>query len=222
MALECEAKIQVDDIRQIQNRLRKTGAYCAGVVLEKNWILDTPEESNRNSGVSLRIRSTGGPGGVLTVKRPVKGGSFKSREELETQVECTETLLAQFRNLGYSIAWIYEKYRQTWQWRDCTILLDECPEIGCFVEIEGTPEMIRKAAAQLELDLELHLAGGYRKLWRKHLKFLGQKPRHMLFPTGFACQLGRLENPNGKRLTTSIAPKYPATYPAAQALHAAG
>lgn len=222
MALECEAKIQVGDIRQVQNRLRKIGAYIEGGSLERNWILDTAGGVNRDNGVLLRIRNSGGAGGVLTVKRPVKGGAFKTREELETQVACTETLLTQFRGIGYAVTWIYEKYRQTWRWRNCAVMLDECPEMGCFVEIEGTPETIRQAALQLGLDPAAHIADGYRKLWRRHLNRLGQKPRHMLFPKGYACQLGHIERPAGKRMESGTVAGYAAPYSAARSMPVAG
>lgn len=221
MALECEMKIKISDIRKIQNRLERIGAYSEGCSLEKNWILDTSGGKNRGNGIVLRIRNNGGTGGVLTVKRPAKGGPFKTREELETRVECTETLLTQFKDIGYAVVWAYEKYRQTWHWRDCKIMLDECPEIGCFIEIEGTPDTIRKTAAQLGLDPAMHISGGYRKLWRKHLNRLGQKKRHMLFPRGFSCQLvqcGRL----GETRTTGIGSNRARPYPAARSLSAAG
>lgn len=96
-------------------------------------------------------------------------------------MESIAVTLAQFRAMGYDVVWIYEKYRQTWQWRDCVLMLDQCPEIGLFIEIEGTPKMIRKAAGKLGLDPDSHINDSYRKLWKKHLAFLGQVTRHMLF-----------------------------------------
>ena len=181
MGLECEAKLKVPDLKRIQARLGEFGALNKGGSLERNWVLDDSEGSLRRNEKLLRIRGTGGDGGVLTVKTPAPGGEFKNREEIETTVDSTADLLRQFGALGFRVVWIYEKLRQTWGWRDCVFALDECPEIGCFVEIEGTPERIRAAAAELGLDPDAHIEDNYMGLWTKHLAALGQPFRDMVF-----------------------------------------
>ena len=181
MATECEAKIRVPDLSLIRARLEKLGGVDEGEVLERNWVLDSPDGRLFHEGVLLRVRNTGGVEGVLTVKRKIDGGAFKTREEVESMVDSTDDALRQFEMIGFHVRWIYEKYRATWLWHDCVIALDECPEMGKFVEIEGTPERIGEAAAGLQLDPAEHIDESYLALWQAYLRQRGEEPRHMIF-----------------------------------------
>lgn len=181
MAFECEAKIRVADFTPLRERLSRLGADDHGTRLERNYVLDNAKRALKRRGVLLRIRNTGGPGALLTVKNPVEGGEFKTREEIETRADDTDSLLRQFRALGYRVDWIYEKVRQSWRWGKCEIVLDQCPEIGLFVEIEGNPDDIRAAAAELGLNADDHIADNYLGLWAKYLKSRGEKRRDMIF-----------------------------------------
>ena len=181
MPQECEAKLKVDDLDALRNKLASLGAANEGDCLERNWVLDDASGSLRQRGVLLRVRNMGGAGGVLTVKQPLEGGAFKTREETETMVDSTADLLRQFEILGYRVAWIYEKYRQIWLWSDCVIALDECPEIGSYIEIEGAPDKIRHAALDLGLNPEHHIPDTYLGLWMRHLGKRGGGRRDMLF-----------------------------------------
>lgn len=184
MAIECEAKIKVGDMEPIRARLRHFGAVDEGEALERNWVLDRPDNGLYAKGILLRVRNTGEVGGVLTVKHHVDGGEFKSREEVESMVDSTEDLLRQLEIVGFRVKWIYEKKRWTWLWRDCVIALDVCPEIGDFIEIEGEPERIREVAAALGLDAADHIDANYLSIWQDYLKERGDEPRHMVFPAG--------------------------------------
>lgn len=181
MGKEIEAKIQVSDLEALRSRLLQLGAVDEGCALERNWVLDNDIDSLRGSGVLLRVRSHGDVGGILTVKRRMEGGAFKTREEVECMVDSTDDLLRQLEMIGFSIRWIYEKRRQTLVWHDCVLALDELPEIGSFIEIEGSPESIREVIAQLGLSPDEHLDDNYLGLWQKHLKARGESPRHMIF-----------------------------------------
>lgn len=184
MATETEAKIKVDALAPIVERLRNLGALDQGTSLERNWVLDRPDGGLMAGGVLLRVRNVGDVGGILTVKRRMKGGEFKTREEVESMIDSTDDVLRQLQMVGFEIKWIYEKQRATWVWHDCVLALDECPEIGCFVEIEGEADDIRLAAADIGLDPALHIQDSYLELWMKHLAARGEDPRHMVFPAG--------------------------------------
>lgn len=181
MATETEAKIKVPDLAPVAARLRSLGAVDKGGVLERNWVLDRDDDELMRAGTLLRVRNVGGPGGVLTVKRKTVDGPFKTREEVECAVDSSGVLLQQLEMIGYRVKWIYEKRRATWLWRNCVLALDECPEIGCFVEIEGEADNIRRAAADIGLDLDKHCNDNYLGLWQKHLAARGEGQRHMTF-----------------------------------------
>lgn len=199
MATETEAKIKVADLAPIAQRLRSLGAVDEGTVLEKNCVLDRPGDELMHGGVLLRVRNVGGPGGILTVKRRAEGGQFKTREEVECMVDSSHDLLQQLEMVGFRVKWIYEKRRGTWLWHDCVLALDECPEIGCFVEIEGEADNICRVAADIGLDPDKHIDDNYLGLWQKHLAARGEDPRHMVFP----AEEERPKNRSG-RLTTRL------------------
>ncbi len=200
MALECEAKLKVSDLERIRIRLDKLGAANEGECLERNWVLDDAGGDLRRRGVLLRVRNVGGEDGILTVKLPITGGEFKSREEIETMADSTADLLRQLEVLGFRPVWRYEKYRQTWLWRDCVLALDECPEMGYFVEIEGAPDHIRDVAADLGLDAGQHIQDNYLGLWQKHLEAKGQPLRDMVFSENTGAEAKQ----NRGRSTTRI------------------
>ncbi|MCD8352046.1 MAG: class IV adenylate cyclase [Planctomycetaceae bacterium] len=181
MGMEIEAKIKVADLQPIAEKLRRLGATEEGTVLERNWVLDSDDDRLKGWDVLLRIRTTGGDEAILTVKRRGGDGEFKTREEVESRVDSADVLLKQFEMIGFRTAWIYEKKRSTWQWRDCEVVLDELPEIGCFVEIEGEPDAIRRVATDIGLDPADHINDNYLGLWQKHLMARGESERHMVF-----------------------------------------
>lgn len=194
MPREVEAKIRVDSLEPLRTRLDELGAVNEGECLERNWVLDDDRESLRTSGRLLRVRTMGGPSGLLTVKRRVEGGEFKTREEIESMVDSAEDLLRQLEVVGFQVKWVYEKRRQTWLWRDCVLALDELPEIGCYIEIEGAPDTIRAVAADLGLDTADHIHDNYLELWVRHLREQNEAPRHMVFSRG-ATRVRRLSRP---------------------------
>lgn len=190
MPKEIEAKLRVADLDRVRQTLVRLGAEDRGECLERNWILDDAAGSLYARGVLLRVRREG-EDGVLTVKLPAEAGEFKVREEIETSVGSPEVLLRQLEAVGFRTAWIYEKIRHTWLWRGCAVLLDRCPEIGDFVEIEGSPEAIRAVAADLGLDPGAHIGDNYLGLWIRHLESRGEGKRDMIFPPGIIERFNR-------------------------------
>lgn len=195
MAIECEAKFQVDSLDAIRARLEEAGCTGGERVLERNWVLDRPGDRLLREGTLLRVRNCGGEGGVLTVKGKCRTTEFKTREEVESPVESTDNVLRQMAMLGFVVKCIYEKYRETWRWRDCTLMLDECPELGYFLEIEGTPDDIRRTAADLGLDCDDHLKKSYLDLWCKYLRKRGENYRHMVFEAGCGAKVKLRSDP---------------------------
>lgn len=181
MTLETEAKLPLHDHAPVRAALERAGARCLRTELERNMVLDSPDESLRARGMLLRVRTTGTDEALLTIKRPAPDAGFKTREEIQTRVVDADALLRQLEALGYAVRRIYEKRRQTWALDGCEVCLDELPEIGLFVEIEGTPDAIQATAAKLGLDTNTHIGDNYLTLWDKHLAALGQQPRDMVF-----------------------------------------
>jgi adenylate cyclase class 2 len=137
---------------------------------------------------------------ILTFKRPTAQqaaapssrypsfGSHKVRDEIEAQVTDTANLVKIFEGLGMRGWFRYEKYRTTYKlpatksWaRDLLIEVDETP-IGTFVELEGPPAAIDRAAAELGYLKRDYILTNYLALYAEDCRRKGEQPQNMLFP----------------------------------------
>jgi adenylate cyclase, class 2 len=181
-------------------------------VHEWNVIFDTPEGGLAKHGQLLRIRTetpepkskktktASGHRTLLTFKRPlVKGTSssgssqenlrHKVREEIEVEVADATVLAKIFEGLGMRGWFRYEKYRTTFRlpatssWaRGLLIELDETP-IGTFVELEGPPAAIDRAAQELGHTRRDYVLKNYLALYVEECRRYGREPRDMVFAT---------------------------------------
>ncbi len=184
-----------------------------GRVHEENVIFDTPQGGLAKHGQLLRIRTqtpefqtksrpvTSKQRVVVTFKRPIArhssaqaehepGGTYKVREELEVEVADASDLTRIFEGLGMSGWFRYEKYRTTYQlpaskaWaKGLLIEFDETP-IGTFVELEGPPSAIDRAATELGYSKRDYVLKNYLVLYVEECRRKGEEPHHMLFPAG--------------------------------------
>jgi adenylate cyclase class 2 len=183
-------------------------ASSSGRVHEWNVIFDTPQSDLAKHGQLLRIR-TETPGRtpetdsghdepasqrvLLTFKRPVEHGKepaaehHKVREELELEVADAGMLARIFEGLGMKGWFRYEKYRTTYQlpasadWgKGLLIELDETP-IGTFVELEGPPKAIDRAAEELGFSRHEYIVMNYLSLYLEDCKRKGIEPHDMVF-----------------------------------------
>jgi adenylate cyclase, class 2 len=108
---------------------------------------------------------------TITFKGKLQPGStLKTREEIEFKVDGAESADELFQRLGYSAMLAFEKRRETWNFADCEIALDQMPYLGTYVEIEGpSDEAVFAARKSLNLaDLPL-ISRGYISLLAEYL-----------------------------------------------------
>ncbi|GAC1621326.1 MAG: hypothetical protein PVS2B2_20420 [Candidatus Acidiferrum sp.] len=142
---------------------------------------------------------------ILTFKRPTPGRNpsdtknealakgakgrvtvhHKVRDEIETVVTDAATLATIFEGLGMRGWFRYEKYRTTYRLRarwakGLLIELDETP-VGNFVELEGPPKTIDRAATELGFSKKDYVLKNYLTLYREECRKRGVTPRDMLF-----------------------------------------
>lgn len=188
MAVEIEAKMQVDSLAVIQDRLTKLGAQPLGEVLEVNTFFDTDDRSLLAADKGLRLRTNtplpaGQPTHSLTFKGPRQHGPLKSREEKEVGVDNAKSATALLDALGFHPTLSFEKKRQSWKLDDCQVELDELPYLGVFVEIEGPrEESVMKVRESLELSDEPIVKASYVALLTTHLQEVGISTRVVTFP----------------------------------------
>jgi adenylate cyclase, class 2 len=116
-------------------------------------------------------------------------GQHKVREELELEVGDAGMLTRVFQGLGMNGWFRYEKYRTTFRlpasrsWaKGLLIELDETP-IGTFVELEGPPAAIDRAAAELGYKKHDYIVENYLALHARACRQEGKEPGDMLFGT---------------------------------------
>jgi adenylate cyclase, class 2 len=182
-----------------------------GRVHEWNVLFDTPQNELGSRGRLLRIRrerrdSTGKrPWSkmervVLTFKQPVgsdseeasgpvpiTGQRHKIREEIELEVSDSAALTRVFEGMGFRGWFRYEKFRTTYRLPDSQkwahgllIEVDETP-IGTFVELEGPPNAIDRAARELGFSERDYIVANYLTLYREECARHGKELGDMVF-----------------------------------------
>jgi adenylate cyclase class 2 len=188
MPVEIEAKMKVDDLSVVRERLRAAGARAAGVVLETNTFYDTDDRSLLAADKGLRLRQsrdagTGASEFVITYKGPRMHGPLKSRDELEVRVDDGPAGGALLEALGYHTVLAFEKRRETWELGGCKVELDELPHLGVFVEIEGPGEdAVMKVRDTLKLGDRPLVRASYIAMLMTHLQETGARERVVTFP----------------------------------------
>jgi adenylate cyclase class 2 len=171
---EIEVKLRVRDARSARKMLAKIGAkpvrHAAankdGRVHELNTLFDTPQGGFARHGQLLRLRvespvtrgSKAASRAILTYKGPAEGPArshFKVREEHEVVVADADAMHRILESLGLRGWFRYEKFRAAFslpassRWAAGLQLdLDETP-VGIFLELEGPPLAIDRAAQEL-------------------------------------------------------------------------
>ena len=90
--------------------------------------------------------------------------------------------LAILDRLGFRVAIIYEKRREEWHFGDCVVSLDELPQSGWYVEIEGpTPEAVQRVRGRLGLTEAPCEPETYVHLAERHGQMQSDGTRRLLF-----------------------------------------
>jgi adenylate cyclase class 2 len=199
--LEIEIKLRIEGAAEAARRLRKLGARSLGRVYERNTLFDTGDHALGRSGRVLRVRwmedagsakagrgrrrgRGGKASGLLTFKSPVEGGRYKTRQETEVTVGSPEQTERILEGLGFQPWFRYEKFRTTYRIPGLPRLvidLDETP-IGAFLELEGPPESIDRAAKRLGYGPGDYLRESYYELFERERERAGLDPGRMVFP----------------------------------------
>jgi len=192
-ALEIEIKLRIGDLSGLIRKISRLRAGCTGRVLERNALFDTADEDFRRSGRLLRVRietpapSKLIPGGhrrtVITSKAPAPasaGSRYKEKLERELVVRSRPDWPAILRSLGFRPGFCYEKYRTTFRLPRLHLDLDETP-VGTFLELEGSPKAIERAARALGFSPRDYIRGTYWDVFQAERRRRGHFPRNMLF-----------------------------------------
>jgi adenylate cyclase class 2 len=194
MPVEIEAKMKVNDLAAVRERLQAAGATQVGEYLERNVFFDTEDRSLLAADEGLRLRlshetRSGKRVNVMTFKGPRHHGQLKSRDETEVTVGDFDAAASLLECLGFTRVLSFEKRRQSWSLGGCKVELDELPHLGPFVEIEGPKdEAVMKVRESLQLADRPLIKASYIAMLMTHLQERGESLRDVVFPPESAAR----------------------------------
>ena len=173
MNIEIEAKLKVDSLETVKEKLEKLGACFVEEQNQKDYYFDDLNSTFAKIDSCLRIRQQRDNDGekiFLTYKGPKQKDNFKKRAEIEIEVNDFEAAQKLFLALGYKESIVVEKRRQLWRLGDCLVALDDVLELGSFVEIEGADDKkIAEVQKRLGLENLQHINSSYADLLAEKL-----------------------------------------------------
>lgn len=191
--METEVKLRVADAKHMRKRLGDLG-FCLvhRRSLEDNILFDTPDRALRKIRAILRLRHYGGKWIVTFKGTPTSDRLYKSRTELELEVEKPQILRAIFEALGFHPVFRYQKYRSHYSpaakslrvGGSFEVTLDETP-IGDFLELEGGRSAIDRVARQLGYTRSNYSTASYGALYLDECRKKNISPGDMVFPPSF-------------------------------------
>ncbi|HUN85733.1 MAG TPA: class IV adenylate cyclase [Terracidiphilus sp.] len=184
MAIETEIKFRVNDVVGFGTRLANCGfRLVTPRQFESNTLYDMPDRSMRARTEILRIRQYAGRWTVTHKRIPDSGigeDRHKHRVETETEVADGVALAEVFLSLGLIAAFRYEKWRSEWSDGEGYCVVDETP-IGNYAELEGAPEWIDRATAQLGIAPSEYMTLSYGRLFEQWQQEHHSKAQHLTF-----------------------------------------
>ncbi len=161
MKTEIEVKFVDVDIEDVRKRLKDAGAHLEHAMRDMRRAL-IEEEHHAADNMFIRVRDEGDKT-TLTLKKKTKSleeSTIDSTYEIETTVGDFDTTVELFKVAGWHYTTYQESRRETWQFGDVEVVIDEWPWINPYIEIEGeTEEAVRSAAATLGYDWETAMFG---------------------------------------------------------------
>lgn len=178
--IEREIKLRFASVDEARQAIQGLGAApLAARRLQDDALLDTDGGVLFARGCALRVRRDGSDARI-TFKGPIVPGPMKAREEIETTVGESATVLRLFGELGFTPRFRYQKYREEYRVGDLIVALDETP-VGVFVELEGPEADITAVAARLGRAPADYLRASYRTLFLAYREAHGLSTSDMLF-----------------------------------------
>ena len=186
---ETEVKIRITNVPATRKQLRNLGFRPIHPrSLEDNLLFDTPDRALRRVRSILRLRRYGSRWFLTYKGTPDPDQNYKSRVELETEIEEPRTIQSIFGILGLRPVFRYQKYRMKYRQPVAEgqrqprgeVSLDETP-VGNFLELEGSRAWIDRVARQLGYSRSDYSTASYGALHLEDCRKRGVPPGDMVF-----------------------------------------
>jgi len=171
--LEVEAKIRIDSVDQIRNRLKERGAVFIKKTRQADTYFNSPVRDFAVTDEALRVRNEGDYS-EITYKGPkIKGTGAKAREEFNVRTDDPEIPGIILEKAGFIKSATVSKLREEYEYGGAKVALDIVYGLGEFIEIEiisddrdSALETIGKVRMELGISGE-HIADSYLEMLRE-------------------------------------------------------
>lgn len=168
--VETEVKHSVLDTHLLQELLQQAGFKAGKPVFQRDEYYDNADQSLASLDFVVRIRRDDA-GNVVAMKGPrfyTPRGEY-SRVELEIRPESWESAREDVEAKNLTCTWFFEKRRTSFVREPGeSVVLDEIPELGFYVEIEGDLVFVRELMDRLADALGARETRNYAELFRDH------------------------------------------------------
>lgn len=157
MKTEIEVKFLNVNFDHLRQKLTSVGAVQTQPMrLMRRSIVETPELEAKNA--FLRVRDEGDK--VTLTYKQIDEDSLIGAKEIEVTASGFDDTVALLDQAGLRAKSFQESRRETWQWGDVEVVLDEWPWLDPYVEIEGKNEAeVKEAARRLGFDWSVAVFG---------------------------------------------------------------
>lgn len=165
--IETESKFPVTDVDLLQELLSTVGFEAGVESSQRDEYYDLPGGKLAELDFVVRLRAQDGSHELC-----LKGPRFQSdgpysRIELEFPPKSEESARETFTKNGLSLTWYFEKRRTPYHSPStvAAVFLDQIPDLGYFIEIEGPLDQIREIAKKLSPALGDPETRNYKELY---------------------------------------------------------
>ncbi len=167
MTLEIEVKAWADNLKKVEEDLKKMGASFVEVTHESDTYFFHPCRDFAQTDEALRIRVSNKS--YITYKGRKIDPQSKTREEVEVEIRDFDAARLLLVRLGFTPAADVKKTRTLYRLGEFDVCLDDVEGIGTFVEVETRGENfqeLRDAALTIleKLNLKTHERRSYLEL----------------------------------------------------------
>jgi predicted adenylyl cyclase CyaB len=178
--VETEAKYRVRNLRRLKALLGELGysSVTKQGVWQRDEYFDTKEKFSERLDYVVRLRRENGSVAVALKGPRFYAGKEYSRIELEVPAGPANSVAEALRRSGFEVTWFFEKKRKTFRGRDqdVSVAIDEIPEMGYFIEIEGPLVRVREMEKLLSECLGEQETRNYADVFRAFKKEGGIRP----------------------------------------------
>ncbi len=169
--VETEAKYPVVDLPKLKRMLKEHGFKVTGKVkFQRDEYFDTPEEFSKRLDYVIRLRQEDGALAVALKGPRHWVGKTYSRIELEVPAGSDNEVRAALGQSGFGVTWYFEKRRATYRkpGGKLVVAIDEIPELGFFIELEGPLGAVRDMELALKDVLGPQESRNYADVFRSY------------------------------------------------------